>query len=160
MTVHAAQDRAIDEIAGGLLSLARFMNQVKSHESLCKQAGVDLDRGGAALLYKLYTEGENVRITELAERLGIDPPAVTRKAQQLERAGLLSRAADPADARALRLRLSAEGRRSIERLLAARVRWLEGLLGGWAADDRAEFGRLLHLFTATIAREQEAHDGD
>jgi len=159
MTTARTRDSNTGEIADALLAMARVMTQVRVHETLCKRAGVELDRGGSALLYKLYTDGENIRITELAERLGIDPPGVTRKVQQLERMGLLCRAVDPDDARASRLRLTKEGRTSIERLLRARESWLEGMLGGWPRRDQKEFGRLLKLFASTIAEEIEGRHG-
>lgn len=141
------------------MSLARIMNQVRVHESLCKRAGVDLDRGGAAVLYKLFTEVDNARLTELAERLGIDPPAVTRKVQQLEREGLVCRAPDPNDARASRLRLTRQGRSAIEKLLRARRLWLEALLHSWPASDKEEFARLLRLFSKTIDDDLGTPDG-
>ena len=37
----------------------------------------------------------SLRLTDLADRLRIDAPAVTRKAQRLERMGLVSRGRDP-----------------------------------------------------------------
>jgi len=150
-------DATTEQIASSLLSVARLMNQVKRHDTLCRQAEVDLDRGGAALLFKLYSEGENVRITDLADRLGIDAPAVTRKVQQLERAGMLSRTVDPEDARALRLALTDEGRQSIERLLRARQDWIDAMLHGWSRQDRQEFGRLLGQFASSIAAAAEPH---
>jgi DNA-binding MarR family transcriptional regulator len=158
-TAAAVHDPKTAEIADALLAMARVMNQVRAHENLCRHAGVELDRGGAALLYKLFADGEDVRITELAERLGIDPPAVTRKVQQLERSGLLSRAADPEDARACRLRLSEEGRTSIERLLRAREEWIDSMLDGWPEADKREFARLLTLFASTIAADIEVIGG-
>jgi DNA-binding MarR family transcriptional regulator len=158
MPANAARDTTTEAIAWALLSVARSMNQVKAHDWLCKQAGVDLDRGGAALLYKLYSEGDDVRPTDLAERLGIDSPAVTRKVQQLERAGLLRRSPDPEDARALRLRLTDTGRSSIERLFRAREERLEELLAKWSRCDLEDFARLLQLFASTLAGEGEEHD--
>lgn len=148
---------ATEHTASALLSLARVMNQFKTHEAFRRQAGVDLDRGGAALLYKLFSEGENVRLGELAERLGIDSPAVTRKVQQLERAGLVIRSSDPDDARATRVWLAPEGRRSIEKLLHARELWLDQMLEGWTERDRAELARLLHLLATTLAGQGGSH---
>jgi len=76
----------LDLVAASLQVLARAFNQARTHEQLLQDAGVRLDRAGSALLYKLYvhTDG-SFRVSELAERLGIDAPAVTRKVQQLER---------------------------------------------------------------------------
>jgi DNA-binding MarR family transcriptional regulator len=149
--------RATESTASTLLSLARVVNQFKTHDTFRRQAGVDLDRGGAALLYKLFSEGEDVRLGELAERLGIDSPAVTRKVQQLERAGMLTRSPDPDDARASRVRLAPAGRRSIEKLLHARELWLDQVLEGWSERDRAELARLLQQLAATIASYGESH---
>ncbi|HMK62286.1 MAG TPA: MarR family transcriptional regulator [Acidimicrobiales bacterium] len=158
-TTGTAPDRVTEEIAAALSSVARVVNQVKVHETLCKRAGVDLDRAGAALVYKLYTEGENMRLTELAERLAIDPPAVTRKVQQLERDGLLLRSVDPVDARALRIKLTREGRRAIERLLQARQRWLDDVLQQWPDADRRELARLLQLLATSVVADQEPAHG-
>lgn len=148
-------EQTTQSIASALLSVARVMTQVRVHEMLCRRAGVSLDRSGAALLYKLHTDGEGARITELAERLGVDSPAVTRKVQQLERAGLLRRESDPADARACRLTLTGDGRHSIEDLLRTRERWLAELLTDWSVEDRRELARLLEQFAATIVHNGE-----
>lgn len=158
MTTEKTIDAKTSAIAAAMLSVTRVMNQLRAHETLCKQAGVELDRGGSALLYKLYSEGDNARPTELAERLGVDPPTVTRKVQQLERAGLISRQADPGDARACRLSLTPQGRDSIERLLRARERWFDEMLEGWPEKDKDQFAGLLHLFTSTMAKDLEHRD--
>lgn len=159
MTAPTASDRTTDAIDGALLSVARVMTQLRVHTKLRAQAGVDIDRAGAAVLYKLSVEDENLRLCDLAERLGIDSPAVTRKVQHLEQLGLVARSADPADGRASRLRLTPEGARSIGRLLSARRVWLEELLSEWPPADRTEFARLLQLFASTIERDVEAHHG-
>lgn len=154
-----AGDEATEAIATELLSAARVVNQLRVHERFCRQAGVDVDRLGAAVLFKLHTEGDDVRLTELADRLGIDPPGVTRKVQQLEREHLVERGADPADARATRLRLTPAGTRAITLLLDARRVWLEELLSGWSEPDRTEFARLLGLFARTLADHPEPPHG-
>jgi DNA-binding MarR family transcriptional regulator len=87
-----------------------------------------------------------VRVTALAERLGVDAPTVTRKIQQLERIGLVARDADPDDRRAHRIRLTAAGQATLDRLTEAKRRWLAALLDGWSTEDRATFARLLVAF--------------
>jgi DNA-binding MarR family transcriptional regulator len=159
MTLRTTGDTTIGEIDGSLLSVARVMNQVRVHAKLRAEAGVDIDRAGAAVLYKLLVEGESLRLCDLAERLGIDSPAVTRKVQQLEHLGLVVRSPDPVDGRASRLLLTPQGRRSIERLLGARRQWLEDLLSAWPEADRQEFSRLLQLFAATIEEDVEVRHG-
>src|SRR5437868_15466765 len=95
-------DETIAEIETALHALARRLKQARLHEFVLKQAGVDIDQAGLAILYALHAEKVSLRVTDLADRLGIDAPAVTRKAQRLERLGLVSRARDVEDARASR----------------------------------------------------------
>lgn len=151
------RDRATATIASELLSAARVMNQVRVHDMFCRRAGVELDRSGAALLYKLHTEGDNLRLTDLAERLGIDSPAVTRKVQQLERLGMVRRTPDPGDARAFRLAITTNGEEAITRLLEARRQWLQELLEDWSDSDRADFARLLEQFASTLSAGESRH---
>ena len=155
----AAADTTTEDIDGALLSVARVMNQVRVHAKLRAEAGVDIDRAGAAVLYKLLVEGESLRLCDLAERLGIDSPAVTRKVQHLEHLGLVVRSPDPVDGRASRLALTAEGTGSIERLLEARRLWLDRLLADWPTRDRRDFARLLQLFATTIDHDVEIRHG-
>lgn len=152
-------DEAIGEIESALHSLARCLKQVRLHEFLLAEARVDVDHAGLAVLYVLHAERTGLRLTDLAEQLRIDATAVTRKAQQLERSGLVSRARDPEDGRATRLRLTAQGRRTVNRFLVARRTWLDRLLAGWPEAEQVEFARLLRQFTSDIHRHLGELDG-
>jgi DNA-binding MarR family transcriptional regulator len=158
-----AEPQAIDlragEIDSALLSVSRVLNQVRVHAMLRKRAGVELDRGGAAMLYKLATEGENVRLRDLAERLGIDSPGVTRKVQQLEAMGLVRRSPDPEDGRVSRISLTKAGCNAIERLLTAHRQWIQELLSRWPDEEQREFSRMLQLFATTIEEDLQARHG-
>lgn len=69
--------------------------------------------GGLRLSFEPYISlvGEQgARLTELAEALGISKQACGQAADEIERAGYLARASDPADGRARRLVLTARGR--------------------------------------------------
>ncbi|MGH9046999.1 MAG: MarR family winged helix-turn-helix transcriptional regulator [Acidimicrobiales bacterium] len=131
-------------------ALTRSLKQSKLHEYLLAKAKVDVDRAGMALLYVLFVEGASLRVTDLAEQLQIEPPAVTRKAQDLERAGLVVRAPDRNDARATRLQLTAAGRRTINRILVVRREWLAALFSDWPVASRTEFARLLGLLSERV----------
>jgi DNA-binding MarR family transcriptional regulator len=137
---------AIAEVEATLYSLLRALKQSRLRDYLLAQAGVDLDQAGLAALHALHKAESSLRLTELAELLQVDAPAVTRKAQQLERAGLVSRAPDEQDARATRLQLTPEGSRTINRFLDARRAWIATLLADWTDAEQAEFARLLRRF--------------
>ena len=146
----SADDATIAAIEAALYSLARRLRQAQLKDYISRQAGDDIDQAGMAVLYTLRGEETDLRVTDLAARLGIDAPAVTRKAQQLERLGLVSRARDADDARASRLRLTPEGCQVLRRFLLARHQWLAALLADWPGAECREFARLLSRFTDDI----------
>jgi DNA-binding MarR family transcriptional regulator len=146
-------DETIAQIEASLYSLARRLKQSLLRDYIARQAGDDLDQAGMAVLYALHEEEQaSLRVTDLAARLCIDPPAVTRKAQQLERLGLVSRSRDADDARASRLGLTPEGREVLRRFLAARHEWLATVLADWPAAQCQEFARLICRFADGIDR--------
>jgi DNA-binding MarR family transcriptional regulator len=143
----------VDQFDEALQNVARSITQVRLHERLLRQAGVRLDRAGATLLFKLSAKGDSLRVTDLAEILGVDTPTVTRKVQQLERDGMVVRQNDPADRRASRIGLTPAGRRTIERVRRARRAWLEQLLHDWDDDALSVLAELLGHFADDLERE-------
>jgi DNA-binding MarR family transcriptional regulator len=145
--------RHVDQFDEALHTVARSITQVRLHERLLQLAGVRLDRAGASLLFKLAAQADSLRVTDLAEILGVDTPTVTRKVQQLERAGMVVRQTDPDDGRASRIRLTPAGRRTIERVRRARRAWLEQLLHDWHDDDLSTLADLLGRFAEDLERD-------
>jgi DNA-binding MarR family transcriptional regulator len=88
-------------------------------------------------------DGEPLRMTELAERLGIVPRSVTTVVDALEEAGLVRREIDPRNRRAILLRLTERGKGVREDLRQARRRAAEELFGPLSAEDRNALGDLL-----------------
>jgi len=147
---------AIVRIQESLQIMSQSMNQVRAHEILLQEAGVRLDKAGVALLFKLHLHEESsLRVTDLAELLGVDPPTVTRKVQQLERLGFVIREADPEDRRATRIQLTSDGRDTLERVLVAHrdrlARWFEE----WNENDVAAFATMLERFAGAVRSEME-----
>jgi DNA-binding MarR family transcriptional regulator len=154
-TLHAAPltDGSVDQIQAALQIVAGSITQVRVHERLLQAAGVRLDRAGSALLYKLHVHGDSLRVTDLADLLGVDAPTVTRKIQQLERQRLVSRHPDPDDRRATRIKLTRDGRRILERVIKARREWFDRLVEDWDDGDLATFASLLGRFSASLAHD-------
>lgn len=155
-----AGDETLGGIHAGISTIAHAASQARLHELVLERARVRLDRAGAHLLTKLQASGtEALRVTDLAERLGVDTPTVTRKLQQLERLGYVRRMDDPTDRRAHRMTLTAAGRRIVERLQAARIAWLGELLGDWSRDDVERFALLLSRFADELRGQLESLHG-
>lgn len=152
------KDEDLELIAESLQVLARAFTQVRAHEHLLQEAGVRLDQAGAALLFKLHMHSDvSFRVTELAELLGIDAPAVTRKVQQLERLGFVSREPDPEDKRATRIQLTSDGEDTLERVLDARRKRLARLFGGWTHKELRSFSSSLSRFAEILTNEMEIY---
>jgi DNA-binding MarR family transcriptional regulator len=90
---------------------------------------------------------EGMRLSELAEELHIAPRSATEVADALQTRGLVERAADPADRRAVVLRVTEAGRSVQREVAAARDTDNRELFGRLSAADRAELARLLEALT-------------
>lgn len=86
---------------------------------------------------------DGVRLSDLAEALRIAPRSATEVADGLQEAGLVDRAADPADRRAVVLHATDAGRRVQHEVDAARAADSAELFARLSSADRAELGRLL-----------------
>lgn len=77
---------------------------------------------------------------QLADHVGLEPLYVSKLARTLEAAGLIERAGDPADTRAVQLSLTAHGREVTRRAIAVVQQLLDQLLAplGGLGSRRAE----------------------
>jgi DNA-binding MarR family transcriptional regulator len=112
---------------------------------------VHLERSAYGIMCQLADEGPQ-RLGALAHAFGLDPSTITRQVQALEETGLAARRTDPSDRRASILDLSDEGRDVLERTRAHRRARLQVGLADWSPEERAEFGRLLEKFNASVEK--------
>lgn len=103
-----------------------------------RAAGVSTS-GAAALLVLRAAPG--LSVTELGRRVGLTQPAAARMVATLEASGLTSRRSTPG--RAVAMHLTAAGKRSATRLLAARAAPLAEVLSDLDASQRATLAGLL-----------------
>ncbi|MDP8949348.1 MAG: MarR family transcriptional regulator [Actinomycetota bacterium] len=105
-------------------------------------AEVGLHVGQEMVLIELWRE-DGLRGGELAERLGVEPPTVTKMLRRLERCGVVRRRQDPDDARSFRVYLTDEGRSLEEPVARCWERVEEKTFAGMSAGERETFHRLL-----------------
>ncbi|RRR76188.1 MarR family winged helix-turn-helix transcriptional regulator [Streptomyces sp. RP5T] len=99
-----------------------------------------------ASLYGMQRGGERPSQRRLADRTGLEPLYVSKLARSLESAGLLERARDPRDPRAVQLALTEEGRERTRQAIDVVQVLLEHLLaplGGQGSARTREFKREL-----------------
>ncbi len=100
-----------------------------------RDAGRDLSRTASSVLATLRDGGPR-RITELAASEAIAQPSVTTLVGRLERDGLVHRAPDPADARAVLVHLTDAGRARLAAMRAGRAAVLDERLRALTAEQR------------------------
>jgi DNA-binding MarR family transcriptional regulator len=87
--------------------------------------------------------GGPLRLSELAERMGITAPTASRAVDGLVDLGLVERLPDPADRRAVRIDLTSSGRTDVEGRKARAAAALQPAAGALSAQDRAQLAVLL-----------------
>jgi DNA-binding MarR family transcriptional regulator len=81
-----------------------------------------------ASLHGMRRSGQRPSQRQLADHLGLEPLYISKLARALESAGLVGRAADPSDTRAVRLSLTEEGTQAARRAIPVVHALLDQLL--------------------------------
>ena len=109
-----------------------------AHASATAFARHGVHEGQQFVLRCLWQE-DGLSPGEIARRLGLSTPTVTRAATRMEAAGLLRREPHPGDRRLVRLRLTDRGR-DLEKVIDAEMyRVTERALAGFTAAEREAF---------------------
>jgi DNA-binding MarR family transcriptional regulator len=108
--------------------------------------------GQEMVLVELWQD-DGLRGGELAERLGVEPPTITKMLRRLETCGLVERRADPEDARSLRIYLTGQGRALEEPVVRCWERAEQTVLAGINARDRLTIRRLLDRVKSNLDSE-------
>lgn len=155
-------DRGPDLVAilPHLARLSGALNRGKLIERAMDQVGITLDRPAMSVLAVLHTADEPLRIGEIARRMQVVGPHVTRQLHELERRGLVHRVADPDDQRARLVELTPAGAAAADRYLRTIVGWFAEVVADWPAEDRRTFGRLLSRFVDDLSTRLAALDED
>jgi DNA-binding MarR family transcriptional regulator len=125
--------------------LARASRRLRRHERHAL-APYGLTFAQARALRVLVRNGP-MRIGDLALALDIVPRSATSRVDDLERAGLVARAADPNDRRSVIISATSQGEGLISDLRAERRVGAESLFADLSPEDQAELLRILSLLT-------------
>jgi DNA-binding MarR family transcriptional regulator len=96
------------------------------------------------LMAQLERAPRGLRMSELSGRLMVTGGNVTGLTDSLEKEGLVVREADGADRRALRVRLTREGRRVFRAMAAEHERWIIEMFEGLSVREARALGEQLH----------------
>ncbi|WP_030546788.1 MarR family winged helix-turn-helix transcriptional regulator [Streptomyces albus] len=131
-------------------------------ERATDEAGLTRDRPAISVLMTLRMAGKPLRIGEIADRMQVVGPHVTRQVQILEKRGLVRRVTDPDDGRARLIEATGPGEEAANRYVTYLLGWFTEALTDWPQRDRDDLARLLARFaddvTARLARFDDGED--
>ncbi|MFC1404973.1 MULTISPECIES: MarR family winged helix-turn-helix transcriptional regulator [Streptacidiphilus] len=133
------------EIADALGVLLGRNTRARLQRALTVGMGEAVDELTYPILSALARTGPR-SAADLAPDAGLDRSVVTRRASQLEQAGLLRREPDPHDRRATLLVLTDEGRTAVGELRRRLAAAITESLTAWPPGEAETFARHLHRF--------------
>ncbi|OXR45236.1 MarR family winged helix-turn-helix transcriptional regulator [Nocardia cerradoensis] len=148
----------IVELERALTRIAHLLTRARRHDRTVAAAGVNLDRANVPLLRMLADAAEPMRMGELAACLDVEAPHVTRQIQRLERAGYVDRVTDPEDRRAQRVRITDEGRATVDAIRAVSRRHMRDALAQWSTEDLRQLAALNHRMVDAFLDNAERTD--
>jgi DNA-binding MarR family transcriptional regulator len=122
------------ELGSSLLGVVARLNRLAN-----QRAQPPLPWAQARLLSTIEVQGE-ARISDLAALDHCSQPTMTTQVRRLEDAGLVTRTVDPGDARAVLIRITDEGCRTLTRVRADRAAVIDPLLAQLDDADRQALG--------------------
>ncbi len=148
---------AATEMSQTVESVGRNLDEVVRHvrlpgaDELESETGFRIDAAGAVLLARLSGQAP-MRLTDLADSLGLAPSTISRQLPPLESQGLVVRQADPTDGRASLLCLTHKGQDAAQRISSCRTRRVARLLHDWSDSDIEQLALLLDRFVRGLPR--------
>jgi DNA-binding MarR family transcriptional regulator len=135
MTTSVTADRGAAGEAGAGLGADLLAVVARLNRYATQRIQMQLPAAQARLLSTIEAHGE-ARICDLAAVDHCSQPTMTTQVRRLEDAGLVARTVDPGDARAVRIRITPEGIRTLSRVRADRAAAIEPQLAKLRSADR------------------------
>jgi DNA-binding MarR family transcriptional regulator len=136
-----------DELASRIRVTVTRLNRKLRQQAL---AGLSPAQASALATVKRLV---NPTLGELAADEQVQPPTVTRLVASLEGAGLVVRETDVVDRRVVRVRITAEGRRSLQRIRSLKNAFLTRRLATLNPTEQTLAGALATLLEHLVAEE-------
>jgi DNA-binding MarR family transcriptional regulator len=129
-------------LQSAIVDLQRITNSRKLHGVRAARAGVTISPVAGSVLRHIV-EGGPLRPALLAERVRMQPSALSRQLKVLEAEGYIERVPIPGDKRGWLVRVTQRGRGIVQRLERADEDLLAGQLRNWSAADLQTLNELL-----------------
>ncbi len=135
-----------------VMRLARFIDAALADVATRSGLSTKGDSDTLAALRRQAPKHE-LSPTQLAEAALITTGGMTSRLDRLEQAGMVERHADPNDRRAIVVRLTDAGRRTVDRVHEASLEWQRRLLKALDEGDQAQLADLLRRLLVDLGDE-------
>lgn len=135
-------DVQVTDLAGDLQRVLSKLFAVLRRGDPDRGSRPDLTLAQLSILLTLLDTGP-IRMTELATRERVRTPTTTVAIRRLEKLGLVKRARDPSDMRAVLVEVTPEGLVQHREALAVRCAHLAAILGRLSAEERSNLTQAL-----------------
>ena len=131
-----------DELAGALYAVVLRLARLPVDEPV--------DKAGLAVLHETRRLG-TIRPSDLAAQMRLDLSTISRHLRSLEKQGMIARTADPDDARAQRISITASGADVLQRMMDHRAAVIREAIAHWPERDRADLRQLLRRLAEDLS---------
>ena len=121
-------------------AVIRFLLNKKMRSAMYQGPDGELSHAELATI-DLLADHE-LRMSDLAQQIGLSESSVTRMVDRLAAGGLVERGTSPTDRRCVTAGLTKQGRATLQRIRTARREFLQEILVPLPPDERAELVRL------------------
>jgi DNA-binding MarR family transcriptional regulator len=157
--------RDLGEFEGDSFRLVRYshifasaVHEILESKMIREACEVPLTVSQFHILKVMALNGQH-QVGELADFLGVSPPAATKNIDKLEGLGLVTRSPSPGDRRATILTVSPEGREIVKRYEAIKASRLEPVLKSFASEEIQQFSSYLQRFSVSLLKNEESLRG-
>jgi DNA-binding MarR family transcriptional regulator len=139
--------------------LVRWFTRSDVRRSMLADASPALSSTDAWLLGRITDTGP-VRLSELADWQEVDRSTMTTQVRRLEAMGLVARASDPRDGRAILVRATRAGAARHRRTKQTARTVYERLLADWSEDDLRQAAQVASRLVETLERRRRGDAAD
>ena len=148
-------ESALDQAGQALFRLGRIFSRYPMKDQLQKHTGQAIELSRILVTEAVATgSGESdqeITVSVVAGRLGIDPSTASRLVAETIGAGYLARLPSQIDNRRLRLELTDAGRKLVANAHQYQRRVFEYVTRDWTETEQQEFAELLIKFVTSVA---------
>ncbi|MFK4082570.1 MarR family winged helix-turn-helix transcriptional regulator [Kribbella sp. NPDC020789] len=136
-------DDSLLDLLPRLTQLSAALTRGQLAQRATDATGLNLDRPGISILVTLANTGTPMRVGEIADRMQVAGPHITRQVQALEQRNLVQRVTDPNDKRVSLIEPTPAGAEAAKAYLTTVLGFFREVVAEWPAQDQADLGRLL-----------------